>query len=160
MSAIPPDYLARFAPQMQSAPIDVAACAASVGLPIYAMTLAPGVSGMLMRHDPRAGDSGFVCYVDNTEPSVRQRFTAAHELGHFALHRHLIGESHSDNYLLRADGFTGSQETQANAFAADLLMPRNLIERYMQSGVTEVKALAKAFGVSQVAMSIRLGLPT
>lgn len=160
MSAIPPDYLARFAPHMRTAPVDVAACAASVGLPVYAMKLAPGVSGMLLRHDPKAGDSGFVCYVDDAEPSVRQRFTAAHELGHFSLHRHLIGESHSDNYLLRADGFSSAQETQANAFAADLLMPRNLIEEQMNMGVGSVDALAQVFGVSRVAMSIRLGLPT
>ena len=160
MSAIPQDYLTRFAPFMHSAPVDVAACAASVGLPIYAIQLTPGVSGMLVRHDPKAGDSGFVCYVDATEPSVRQRFTAAHELGHFTLHRQLIGDSHADNYLLRAEGLTGYQETQANAFAADLLMPRDLIAQKMAAGVTTVAELAKAFGVSQIAMSIRLGLPT
>lgn len=160
MSAIPPAYLARFAPYMTAPPIDVLACARSVGLPIFATPLQNGVSGMLVRHDPKAGDSGFVCYVDSTEPSVRQRFTAAHELGHFSLHRHLIGETHQDNYLLRAQGFSNQQETQANAFAADLLMPRNLIEQQMEAGVTAVADLAKVFLVSQIAMSIRLGLPT
>jgi predicted transcriptional regulator len=160
MSAIPADYLARFAPHMQQPPIDVAACARSVGLPIYAMNLPDGVSGMLVRHDPRAGDSGFVCYVDSSEPSVRQRFTAAHELGHFSLHRHLIGETHQDNYLLRADGFTSAQERQANAFAADLLMPRLLIGEAMVQGYASVEDLAARFGVSKIAMSIRLGLPT
>ena len=160
MSAIPADYLAKFAPHMKSLPVDVAACAQAVGLPIYSIDLPRGVSGMLVRHDPKAGDSGYVCYVDSSEPSVRQRFTAAHELGHFALHRHLLGDSHQDNYLLRAEGFTGQQETQANAFAADLLMPRDMIDQKMAEGVTTVEALAKAFGVSKVAMSIRLGLPT
>ncbi|HLU91942.1 MAG TPA: ImmA/IrrE family metallo-endopeptidase [Pedomonas sp.] len=160
MSAIPGEYLARFAPHMKSLPVDVAACAQAVGLPIYAIDLPRGVSGMLVRHDPKAGDSGYVCYVDSSEPSVRQRFTAAHELGHFVLHRHLLGDTHKDNYLLRAEGFTGRQETQANTFAADLLMPRDLIEQKLEEGLTSVEALAKAFGVSKVAMSIRLGLPT
>lgn len=155
MSAIPPEYLALFRPYMQDAPVDVQACAREVGLPIYSADLGQGVSGMIKRK----GD-GYVCYVDSTEPSVRQRFTAAHELGHFVLHRELLGEAHSDNYLLRADGFNGYQETQANSFAADLLMPRDLIERKMMEGVTSVSELARVFGVSQIAMSIRLGLPT
>lgn len=155
MSAIPPEYLAAFRPYMKEAPVDVLACATAVGLPVYSADLGQGISGMIVRRD-----GGFVCYVDATEPSVRQRFTAAHELGHFALHRELIGDTHSDNYLLRAEGFTGYQETQANAFAADLLMPRELIQRKMEQGITSVADLARAFGVSQIAMSIRLGLPT
>lgn len=155
MTAIPPEYLAIFRPYMQDAPVDVLGCAQAVGMPIYSTPLGHGVSGMIKREN-----DGFVCYVDSTEPSVRQRFTAAHELGHFVLHRDKIGETHSDNYMLRADGFNGYQETQANSFAADLLMPRDLIERKMMEGITSVAALAKTFGVSQVAMSIRLGLPT
>lgn len=160
MSVIPSEYLARFAPYMQTPQVDVLACARAVGLPVYSAPLPMGVSGMLVRHDPKAGDSGFVCYVDANEPSVRQRFTAAHELGHFALHREQIGESLQDNYLLRAEGFSGYQETQANSFAADLLMPRHLIEQQMRAGITGVADLARTFGVSQIAMSIRLGLPT
>ena len=39
-------------------------------------------------------------------------------------------------------------------------MPRDMIDQKMAEGVTTVEALAKAFGVSKVAMSIRLGLPT
>lgn len=160
MSSIPPDYLARFRPYMQAAPIDVGACARTIGLPIYSIDLPDGVSGMLVRGDALAGDSGFVCYVDSSEPSVRQRFTAAHELGHFVLHRNLIGDSHQDNYLLRAEDLTNSQEAAANRFAADLLMPRELISEAINQGTTHVRDLAKLFNVSETAMSIRLGLPT
>ena len=111
---------------------------------------------MLKRVD---GDK-FECYVDSSEPSVRQRFTAAHELGHFVLHRSSIGETHKDNYRLRAEGMTNWQETEANRFAADLLMPHNLIEQAMDSGTNSVEGLARLFKVSEIAMSIRLGLPT
>jgi IrrE N-terminal-like domain len=160
LSAIPSRYLVLFAPHMQAPPINVAACAEAVGLKVYAMALPEGVSGMLQRDEALGGESGFACFVDKTEPSVRQRFTAAHELGHFVLHRHEIGESHQDNYLLRAEGLTNAQEAAANRFAADLLMPRKLIAEAMQGGVTTVAALAAHFKVSQVAMSIRLGLET
>lgn len=160
MTSIPMEYLARFKPHMLRPPVDVAACAREAGLPIYAMDLPQGVSGMIVRGDGLAGDSGFVCYVDKSEPSVRQRFTAAHELGHFVLHRASIGETHSDNYLLRAEGLTNAQEAAANRFAADLLMPRELVSAAIDSGTASVPALAKLFNVSELAMSIRMGLVT
>lgn len=156
MSTIPPEYLALFEPHMQEPPVNVAACAEAVGLPIFSVELPDGISGMIKRTD---GDK-FECYVDKSEPSNRQRFTAAHELGHFVLHRDSIGETHQDNYRLRAEGMTNWQETQANQFAADLLMPRNLISDAMENGTRSVEALARLFRVSEIAMSIRLGLPT
>lgn len=156
MTAIPAEFQAIFAPYMTSAPVDVLACAKAVGLPVFSVDLPRGVSGMLKRID---GDA-FECYVDGSEPSVRQRFTAAHELGHFVLHRGSIGQRHEDNYRLRAEGMTNWQETEANQFAADLLMPRPLIDEAIAAGTTSVKGLAVLFKVSEIAMSIRLGLPT
>jgi Zn-dependent peptidase ImmA (M78 family) len=156
MTTIPAEYQALFAPFMQEPPVDVLACAAAVGLSIYSVDLPHGVSGMLKRK----ADDSFECYVDGSEPSVRQRFTAAHELGHFVLHRDSIGATHKDNYRLRAEGMTNWQETQANQFAADLLMPHDLIAIAMEHGTTNVRDLARLFKVSEIAMSIRLGLPT
>lgn len=160
MSAIPSEFLKRFEPFMQEAPINVAACAKAVGLTIYAIDLPAGVSGMIRRDSVKGGESGFVCYVDKSEPSTRQRFTAAHELGHFVLHRDVIGETHQDNYLLRAEGLSNAQEAEANRFAADLLMPRRLISDAMANGNDTVSELCSLFRVSPTAMSIRLGLPT
>ena len=156
MTTIPSKYLEIFAPFMHEPSIDVLACAKAVGLPIYSEDLPPRVSGMIKR----ISDDSFECYVARNEPNVRQRFTAAHELGHFVLHRDSIGQTLTDNYLLRAEGMTNTQETQANYFAADLLMPYNLISEAIDGGVTDVGDLAKLFDVSEIAMSIRLGLPT
>lgn len=156
MSAIPAEYEAMFAPFMQAPPVDVAECARAAGLPIYAIDLPKGISGMIKL----TSANNFECYVDRSEPSVRQRFTAAHELGHFVLHRSQIGGVLQDNYLLRAEGMSNSQEAEANRFAADLLMPRELISEAISSGTTDVASLAKLFKVSEIAMSIRLGLPT
>ena len=156
MSAIPVEYEALFAPFMQAPPVDVAGCARVAGLPIYAIDLPKGVSGMIKLNNANS----FECYVDRSEPSVRQRFTAAHELGHFVLHRSQIGSGLQDNYLLRAEGMSNSQEAEANRFAADLLMPRELISDAISGGTTDVASLAKLFKVSEIAMSIRLGLPT
>lgn len=143
-----------------SAPVDVAAAAEKLGVKIFAAKLAEKVSGVLVRDPSYGSESGFVIFVDEDEPAVRQRFTAAHELGHFVLHKEAVGHKNEDNYLLRSEGMSNRQEAEANRFAASLLMPFDLIEEAMKNGITTPKDLAKHFKVSEIAMSIRLGLPT
>ena len=144
----------------QQPPVDVASIAREFGLEIYSTPLPKGVSGMLTKDASYGTESGFVCFVDADEPSYRQRFTAAHEIGHFILHKDFIGDGITDNYLLRAEGLSNRQEAEANRFAADLLMPKIMIAEAMDRGVTGADELADLFKVSKVAMSIRLGLPT
>jgi len=144
----------------KSAPVDVKKIAKSFGLEVYEGRLPPGVSGMLVRDEAYKTKSGFVCFVDKNEPVTRQRFTAAHEIGHFLLHRNQIGSYHEDNILLRSEGFSSYQETEANRFAANLLMPWDLVVKYMDEGERTVDKLSKRFNVSRIAMGIRLGLPT
>lgn len=144
----------------KSAPVNVLEAARRLGVLVYSAALADKVSGVLVK-DPKYGsESGFVIFVDKDEPSYRQRFTAAHELGHFVLHRDAVGDRNEDNYLLRSENMSNRQEVEANKFAASLLMPMDLIEEQMASGNTTISGLADAFGVSPTAMSIRLGLPT
>jgi Zn-dependent peptidase ImmA (M78 family) len=87
-----------------------------------------------------------------TEPPVRQRFTVAHEIGHFAL-GHEDAPRDSGNFQSSGD----VREQQANKFAAELLMPASLVTQYYHSGVANsVEALASIFGVSKDAMGYRL----
>lgn len=80
----------------------------------------------------------------------RRRFTVAHELGHLMMHD-LVTQLRDTRHQ-RPD----IQEVQANSFAAQLLMPRSIINRYVMAGITDVEQLAKRFRVSPAAMSIRL----
>ena len=89
---------------------------------------------------------------------VRQRFTVAHEIGHLAL-----GHLSSGVTLYRdsASNFSSAsfdpKEREANAFAAQLLMPANTLEYAIAAKrMTDVAELAQVFGVSQVAMGYRL----
>ncbi|MGE0769295.1 MAG: ImmA/IrrE family metallo-endopeptidase [Hyphomicrobiaceae bacterium] len=69
----------------------------------------------------------------------RYRFTLAHELGHWRLHRHLYLRRANERTLLsdepsRPDHVLRShqsdpKEIQANKFAAALLMPREMVKR-------------------------------
>lgn len=99
-----------------------------------------------------------VIYVNLNDSIVRRRFTAAHEIGH-----HVLGHVTPLRQQLR-DGkhiFTGDKqsimETQANIFAADLLMPKFALEHaILNENVQNIEALAFKFNVSQIAMRIRL----
>jgi Zn-dependent peptidase ImmA (M78 family) len=87
-----------------------------------------------------------------SEPPVRQRFTVAHELGHFAL-GHEDAPRDAGNFQSSGD----VRERQANKFAAELLMPASLVTHYYQNGVANsIEALANIFGVSKDAMGYRL----
>lgn len=74
-----------------------------------------------------AGPFGRV-FVNADDPVPRRRFTAGHELGHFILHRELMGGkvSFGDNpaTVVEVEDETAvAMERQANRFAAEILMP-------------------------------------
>ncbi|GJE78654.1 ImmA/IrrE family metallo-endopeptidase [Methylorubrum suomiense] len=160
MSSIPSDVQGRIADLLNTAPVDVAQVATRLGLTIYGQPLAERVSGVLVKDPSYGTPSGFVILVDHGESYVRQRFTAAHEIGHYVLHRDRIGDRVEDNYLLRSAGLSSAIEAQANRFAADLLMPFPLVNQLISDGITTVSDLARALQVSEIAMGIRLGHPT
>jgi len=125
--------------------------------------------------------SGFV-YIDaKTKANViglnishsktRQRFTLAHELGHFLLHKRIGSTLHVDekDIFVRfrdqhsSDG-SDLEEREANTFAAELLMPLNFLGRdikHLKDGLsfsdeTVVRDLSSRYGVSLHALSFRL----
>ncbi len=131
--------------------------ARKLGLRVYRMSGWPqDVSGLIRRDEDDGGKSGFAIYVNADHAETRRRFTIAHELGHFVLHRELIGDGIVEDALLRAQGLSNRVEAQANRFAADLLMPRHLLDAAHREGIVTIPELARAFKVSKDAMSIRL----
>lgn len=99
----------------------------------------------------------------------RQRFSAAHELAHHILHADVIREAvHVDKgirVLFRDDVSslgTEPMEIQANAFAAELLIPGDLLATALEGGGVDIEdearieALARRFRVSSAAMRFRL----
>ncbi len=142
-----------------TAPVEVMPIATDLGLHVYNVTSWPDdLSGMIVKDATNPGGSGYAIYVNGNHPPVRRRFTIAHEIAHFILHTNDIGDGIVDDGLYRSK-LSNAKEAQANAMAADILMPWHLIRQAMQNGNNTVEALAAVLNVSRSAMSIRLGVP-
>ena len=138
-----------------SFPVKAMPIARDLGVAVYSVSGWPNdISGMV-KNNP---DNGYEIYVNKDHPENRRRFTIAHEIGHCVLHKDLIGDGIVDDGLYRSS-LSKSIEREANQFAADLLMPWHLINLAMSDEYNNITALAKAFEVSEHAMSIRLGVP-
>ena len=157
MVNVPQQFEAEIVRVQTEVPVPLERLAEALDVPIYSAELPKGVSGVIRR---KKESDGYEIFVDSTEKPERQRFTAAHELAHFMLHQEHIGTGIKDNYLLRSEALSNSQEVEANQLAARILMPMAKIEEFMDKGTTTPEALAAAFGVSLTAMYIRLGLAT
>ncbi|MCX6238799.1 MAG: ImmA/IrrE family metallo-endopeptidase [Bacteroidia bacterium] len=144
-------------------PIPIKKIAERLGIKIHTYDLGDNISGVLVINQ----DQGFIG-INPKEPSVRQRFTMAHELGHFLLHKNSSDSIFIDKeykVLFRDQkSATGEnkREQEANAFAASILMPRKLLIEQIQNHFLDltdevvVKQLAKMFDVSVIAMTIRI----
>ena len=138
-------------------PVDVVGLAESFGLKVWERELPDGVAGQII-HDPRHGGTAQYSIIVSKElPLQMKRFTVAHELAHFFLHKTLIGDGLEDNGLYHSRLST-LQEVQANKLAADILMPFKLIENEMRAGATSLDELAKRFNVTRQAIAVRLGV--
>ena len=94
-----------------------------------------------------------VIYIKSDEHHQRKRFTIAHEIGHHFL-GHTAGGNHcrDNEQTLRTP-----TEIQANEFAAELLMPEDVVEMLVKrKGITSIDELAQIFDVSTQAMYWRL----
>ncbi len=152
--AIVNDYL-----EAATVPIEVVQLAKRLGLRVFNAPWPDSVSGKIQRDPKHGGDSGFAIFVNQTHSHVRRRFTIAHEIGHYVLHESQIGDGIFDDALYRS-GLSNAVEAQANRMAADILMPRPLLDRYVTINGSDPARLAKIFDVSEAAMKIRLGLNT
>lgn len=108
--------------------------------------------------------SGAIIRGDNTEnPQIiinkhehreRKVFTIAHELGHFILHDK-NEQFRVDKYNYNSNESEALEETEANYFAASLLMPKDKFLEIIQL-TNNTEAVSKYFGVSVAAIANRI----
>ncbi len=150
------DVIRRF---VRTPPVDIVGAIRALGILYREEPMRPDQSGYFQNRG-----SFYVIGVNSNESEQRKRFTAAHELGHYILHRDLLREGqHFDRLFSGKDGnnrpygpISPYHEVQANKFAADILMPADLVKTaYRRSG--DLNETARQFAVSPSAMKIRLG---
>jgi Zn-dependent peptidase ImmA (M78 family) len=130
-------------------------------------TLEESLSGFLLNQE-----GSFLIGVNNEDGESRQRFTIAHELGHYFLHDRTTSymDTKTGHFSVTPRNEVSSagvdpKEIEANLFAAELLMPEESIRQEMEKlgafGIfddkdEEIRQLAKTYQVSVKALTIRL----
>jgi Zn-dependent peptidase ImmA (M78 family) len=105
------------------------------------------------------GDRGIITVRASGPYAGRIRFSIAHELGHFELHRGLSGSFDCSSvdmnaYRARQRSVREQRENEANQFAAELLIPERFLGPAISGRRPELgllKDLARDFGVSLTA---------
>lgn len=132
-------------------PRDVRTIAEMIGLEVIVAPLTENTSGLIIKRNKYSNPQ---IYVDSTELEVRQRFTIAHELGHY-FERMNADDSEYSFVDRRGGGKYDLHEFYADEFAGTLLMPHDEIRRLQESGKSPIE-MAAHFGVSVAAMNTRL----
>jgi Zn-dependent peptidase ImmA (M78 family) len=132
-------------------PVDPVRIARALGLDVITANLPPNVGGALVKN---TGQDPSILLNAADHPN-RQRFTCAHELGHYIRRSaHLEAYEYIDYRDSLSSTGASQEEVWANAFAAALLMPADKV-RSMNEDSGEIE-LALQFGVSREAMHLRL----
>ena len=106
------------------APVDVVAIAAELGINVWETnSLSESISGKIFKDPLNGGSSGYSILVNAGHSLARKRFTIAHEIAHFILHRKRLESGDLVDDAMYRSGVSAREETEANMFAADLLMP-------------------------------------
>ena len=142
-------------------PVDVARLAKLEGVEVDRADFGDEISGVLMKDGDRA-----IIGVNARHAPTRQRFTIAHELGHFMLHtsRDLFVDK---DYIVHFRDETSSAgvdpiEVEANQFAAEVIMPADKVRELFNARRFDIddegalRRLAAKFTVSPTAMAVRL----
>lgn len=142
-------------------PVNLETVADFIGLTVLTKPLEDEYSGFLAVAEK-------IIVINSRHSPVRRRFTVAHEIGHYQLHRRKKTDSpvfiDQAVYFRRVSGDDSHRwEMEANAFAAGLLMPQSLLEEYFEkhpdvdlTHSSDIKLIAEEFEISRPAMEYRL----
>ncbi len=102
--------------------------------------------------------TGFATINANIPEPGRKRFALAHEIGHFSLHRNINRHWKCTEFDFLKWYQSSEAEPEANAFAAQLLMPEDIFRKISQGkppGFNSVQQIADEFNTTLTAAAIR-----
>lgn len=158
-----PSLMERIAQARLDDMVDVKGLAEDIGITAYAADLPAWQAGEM---ELVGGKWRAIHNVNHS--FTRQRFTIAHQIGHFFYHRDLMSRRDGvqgvvddrsyrqiEAHRLTNPAVLPSHDSQANQFAVQLIMPQDTIKRMLAEG-DNVFQIAARTGVAVQAMAIRL----
>ncbi len=141
--------------KIQEPPVSPFEVSKRLGVPVFQWDFPDEISGLFALEGNKA------CIgVNQNHAHVRQRFSVAHELGHFIFHdkEDLFVDFKTEvDVTVLLDGEQQRLETTANQFAADLLMPFDWVQKdFKEYGVSGISVMAQKYVVSEQALWFRL----
>lgn len=157
------------------APIDIFGIIENIGINLKFEEMEDEMSGFINISEDRS-----IIVINDKHHMNRKRFSAAHELGHYCLHKDVQSTFIDKSFITGLSVKKGStrgktfhrnslsskgehlHEIEANRFAATILMPEDLIEdTILELNIDltierDLERLAIKFGVSVQAMAFRL----
>lgn len=140
-------------------PVDVELLTNLLGLKIYKEALPEDISGILdLRTIP-------IIMVNKDHHIHRQRFSIAHEIGHYVLHKPNGIHVDKQTFYRNSKSSEGLDEIEidANRFAAEILMPTELVNFHLNKYIDVIDSnedvvyeLSKLFLVSTTSISFHL----
>lgn len=131
-------------------PVDPIRLADQLGVRVVFAEFTPEMSSVSGFYDAEEA----TIYVNRRDYPPRQTFTVAHELGHHILHREWANSTDYRVLLREQEGSSDPYEQEANAFAANLLVPASMLDAY--KNVASIPELADLFLVSVPVIKNRL----
>lgn len=134
-----------------SFPVDPFLIAERLNIDVISDRLDPDTAGFIIRES--GGPTSI--YLNAFDARVRQRFTLAHELGHYLQHQDEADIGFVDKRNEVASTGTDPSEIWANQFAAELLMPGSVLSKWWAEGKT-AEEMQKRLDVSSAALTYRM----
>lgn len=144
-------------------PVNVEQIAQEHNIIVKPVNLPDEISGVL---DNSTGQ--YIILVNSNQSQVRQRFSIAHELGHYFLHSSDASKKqiHIDKIRYYRNGKsslgTDDKEIEANKFASELLIPADELRAILSGGKydiyddEDIRRLAGHFNVSAAALTVKI----
>ena len=147
---------------IDSPPVPIETIAKQLGIQVQFELLPNKLSGLLYREDKKVKP---IIGVNRLHPEVRQRFTIAHEIGHFILHKEPVHVDREYDVKFRDPNSSlanNDSEIEANKFAAEMLMPIDFLKKDIDNRNINIpdddfiEILSQRYEVSMQAMIYRL----
>ena len=148
-------------PLLMVTPVRIGEVAERLSISVISLTLPIDISGLIKKVS--SDQDLYEIQVNNTDVAVRQRFTVAHEVAHFLLHRGQIGTDGITDSILYRSKLSDRTEAEANKLAAALLLPWKEVNEWHHHrfgappSSEHIDDIASKYRVSSLAVGFRFG---